>query len=253
MAKHTRKRKTGTMTIPQLRKAFDHMESRTSDILRRYPDKKERRSAFQEEWKKVFHRDVDDKAADAYLEFEAKKGKRSGKTRRGQRGGSMPALAGAPLDYSTRPGVYGPYGVFPAYVSSGFDFYNSINKDSLTEQCGKENITPKVPADIGSNVVSQKGGKRGRSRKTRRQRRRQRGAGFPSMSEFASAASMRPVLPNTPTSPAYDAQMAFKGQPLPPSPSPVTSEPGYKANPLATVDTVPFTYQRDLGREFMST
>lgn len=247
VVKHTRKRKGGVMTIPQLRKAFDHIETRTHDILMRHSDKKSRREAFQAEWKKVFHRDVDAGAADAYLDFAAKKKKRSGSgTRKMKQRGGMPALAGAPLDYSTRPGVYGPYGVFPAYVSSGFDFYNSINKDSLTEQCGKENITPKVPADIGSNVVSQKGGKRRRSTR----KHKQRGAGFPSISEFASALTMRPFEVSVPTSPVYDAQMAFKGQPLPPSPSPVTSQPGYAQAPMIPLDAKALTYQRDLANEF---
>jgi hypothetical protein len=249
MVKHTRKRKGGVMTIPQLRKAFDHIETRTHDILTRYSDKKSRREAFQAEWKKVFHRDVDAGAADAYLDFASKKKRRAGAgaTRKTKQRGGMAALAGAPLDYSTRPGVYGPYGVFPAYVSSGFDFYNSINKDSLTEQCGKENITPKLPADIGSNVVGQKGGRR----TTRRQKtRKQRGAGFPSISEFASAVSMRPFEVSVPTSPVYDAQMAFKGQHLPPSPSPVTSQPGYATPPMIPLDAKALNYQRDLGREF---
>jgi hypothetical protein len=247
MVKQTRKRKQGLMTIPQLRKAFDHIETKTRDILEKYSDKKSRREAFQAEWKKVFHRDVDEKAADAYLDFSAKKRHKHkhGKTRR-MRGGAS-ALAGAPLDYSTRPGIYGPYGVFPAYVSSGLSFYNDINKDSLTEQCGKENITPKIPIDIGSNAVSQKGG-RSRRRKTRKQR----GAGFPSISEFASAVSMRPFEATVPTSPVYDAQMVFKGQNLPASPSPVTAQPGYMNPQLTTIDAKALPYQRDLANEFKS-
>jgi cysteinyl-tRNA synthetase len=72
---HTRKHKGSVMTIPQLRKAFDHMESFTLALVQQQKDKKKCRKAFQEEWMKVFHRSIDEKAADAYLQFEAKKSK----------------------------------------------------------------------------------------------------------------------------------------------------------------------------------
>lgn len=109
----TKKQKSSMMTIPQLRKAFDHIEVYTAGLLGREKDMKKRRKAFQEEWMKVFHRSVDDKSADAYLQFEAKKNKKGSKTRK-MRGGA--ALSGAPLDYSTRPGIYGVYGNFPEYL-----------------------------------------------------------------------------------------------------------------------------------------
>jgi hypothetical protein len=69
----TRKSKKGILTIPELRKAFDHMESFTSSLVKRTRDPVERRKAFQKEWAKVFYRSVNDKSADAYLQFEAKK------------------------------------------------------------------------------------------------------------------------------------------------------------------------------------
>lgn len=119
------------MTIPQLRKAFDHIESYTESLLRREKDAKKRRQAFKEEWMRVFHRSIDDKAADAYIHFESKKGKKA-KTRR-MKGGSV--LGGAPLDYSTRPGIYGVYGSFPQYIGAGFSFGNDINKMAIQEGC----------------------------------------------------------------------------------------------------------------------
>ena len=79
--------KKGMMTIPQLRKAFDHIEDFTASLLKKTKDPKERRKAFQKEWMKTFHRSVDDKATDAYLKFEETKGKKA-KTKK-QRGGAV--------------------------------------------------------------------------------------------------------------------------------------------------------------------
>lgn len=248
MVKHTktRKLKKGVMTIPQLRKAFDHIEQFTKSLLHSTKDAGERRKAFQAEWRKVFHRDVDDKSADAYLEFEEKKtGKKSGTRKQKQKGGSAP-LAGAPLDYSTRPGIDGIYGVFPAYVSSGLAFYNDINKEAPVAGCGVENTTPKVPISIGSNEV-QKGGKR-----SGRRTRKQRGGTFPSVSEFAQALTFRPITASAPPTMPYTAQMDFKGLPSPPSGQANTGSPAYLSYKPTTVAGVATEISRDLGSEIQS-
>jgi hypothetical protein len=243
----TRKLKKGLMTIPQLRKAFDHIERFTDSLLKKTSDKDERRKAFQKEWSKVFHRSVDDKSANAYLAFEEKKmGKAKKSGTRKQKGGAP--LSGAPLDYSTRPGIEGVYGVFPAYITSGFDFYNDINKEAPLAGCGIENTTPKVPISIGSNEV-QKGGKRG-SRKTRKSR--QGGGAFPSISEFAQAVTSRPITSTNPPNMAYTAQMDFKGLPSPPSSVTNTANPPY-INYKAPIFTALATdIQRNLGSEIRS-
>lgn len=239
----TRRIKKGVMTIPQLRKAFDHIETFTSSLLQKTADAKQRRVAFQKEWKKTFHRSVDDKAADAYLNFEATKGKK-GKTKK-QRGGAT--LAGAPLDYSTRPGIEGVYGSFPAYVSSGLAFYNDINKQAPVAGCGVENTTPKVPISIGSNEV-QKGGKR----KTRKTKRQGGGGAFPSISEFAQALSFRPIASSIPPTTAYNVQMAYKGAPPPPPSQPNTATPPYIPFKPMTLAGVAVDINRDLGSEIRS-
>lgn len=241
MVKRTRKQK-GLMTIPELRKAFDHMESFTSRLLQKKLDTKARRKEFQSEWMRVFHHSVDDKAADAYLSFESKKSKKSG-TRRKMRGGQV--LAGAPLDYTTRPGMHSPYGVFPAYVNSGFAIYDKINQDSLDATCGQD-ITPKLPADLGSNAVSQKGGKR--SRKNTRRNRKQMG-GFPTMAEFAQAVSFRPFSASAPTTSLYDASMAVKGVPPPPPSTAATGNPPYQEYKANTLSAVATAITRDLANE----
>ena len=243
------------MTIPQLRKAFDHIERFTASLLKetKSADSNEQRKAFQKEWMKVFHRAVDDKSANAYLEFESKKvGKKSGTRKQKQQGGSAP-LSGAPLDYSTRPGIDGIYGVFPAYVSSGFAFYNDINKEAPLAGCGTENTTPKVPLSIGSNEV-QKGGKRRRSGRATRKasRKQQQGGAFPTMSEFAQALSFRPITSSAPPSSPYVAQMDYKGLPPYPSSTSNTANPPYIGMKPTIIPGVATEISRDLGNEIRS-
>jgi len=242
MAKsHTRKQKRGMMTIPQLRKSFDHMERYSTTLLHRSKGKDmvAKRRAFQKEWLRVFKRPVDDKAADAYLMFESK---RSGS--RKQHGGA--ALAGAPLDYTVRPGLVqeGPYAAFPAYLDKGLDAYaTKFNQDSISSQCGQVNTNPKIPADMGSNQV---GGRR-RSRRMRKQM-----GGFPTISEFATALSFRPLLASNPTTSLFDAQMAFKGAQPPPSPASNTANPGYTPYKPVILNAAAATITRDLGNEIRS-
>jgi len=235
----TRKQKKGIMTIPQLRKAFDHMESYSTSLLHKAKgkDMASKRKAFQKEWLRVFKRPVDDKAADAYLMFEAKRGSRK------QRGGA--ALSGAPLEYTDRPGLVqeGPYAAFPAYLDKGLDAYaTKFNQDSISSQCGKVDTTPKIAANMGSNQV---GGRR------RRNTRKQMG-GFPTLSEFSTALSFRPLLASNPTTAFFDAQMAAKGQPLPPSSSANTANPPYMPYKPNILMADAATITRDLGREIKS-
>lgn len=261
MAK-TRKQRKGVMTIPQLRKAFDHMESFTTSLLKKTKDHVSRRKAFQKEWSRVFHRSVDDKATDAYLKFEEKKhGVSHGKTKK-QRGGAP--LEGAPLDYSTRPGIYGVYGQFPAYVDSGLDFYNKINIQAPTAGCGKENTTPYVPISIGSNEVTpQKGGKKSRKGKTRKYKG---GALLPSLgqvseyfgldklanniNDYTQSVGFRPIMASVPTSALYDLQTSMKNpMNLPASPNPNTATPAYIPHKPTTFDATATDIQRNLTKE----
>ena len=227
---HTKKHKKSIMTIPQLRRAFDHIESFTSGLLQREKDIKKRRQAFQEEWMKVFHHAVDEKATDAYLQFEAKK-KKGSKTRR-MKGGA--ALAGAPLDYSTRPGIYGVYGTFPEYISGGFaTMGNATNKMAIQEDCNSAAAAAKFQAPytgFGAASLAQSGGKsrrrKGRGRKTRKMR-----GGAPTWGEFASAASLRPLTSSAPPSLAYTALAEWKGSEAYPSSLANTAAPGYRSIP----------------------
>lgn len=242
------------MTIPQLRKAFDHMESFTLSLLRRESDKKKCRKAFQNEWMKTFHRSVDDKAADAYLQFESKKMKKA-KTKK-QRGGA--ALEGAPLDYSTRPGIYGVYGEFPAYISGGFaTMGNATNKMAIQEGCNSAAEAAKFQAPYtgfgAPSLASQKGGKSRKQKGTRaRKTRKYRGGAFPSTSEFASAASFRPITSTAPPSLLHQNMMEWKGAAPLPSSQTNTGNPPYQSLRPNIQTGVPGVITRDLSTEVAS-
>ena len=234
------------MTIPQLRKAFDHIESYTEGLLKREKDAKKRRQAFREEWMRVFHRSIDDKAADAYLHFESKKGKK-GKTRR-MKGGA--ALSGAPLDSSTRPGLYGVYGNFPEYIGAGFSFGNDINKMAIQEGCNSAAEAAKfqLPSKgFGGPSLAQNGGKRGRSRRGRGTRKMRGGA--PTLSEFASALSFRPLLSSAPPTTAYSSMMEYKGAAPYPGSAANTANPPYQPYKPSVISSTVGSIQRDLGTE----
>ena len=143
-----KKTKAHILTIPQLRKAFDHMDHVVES--QRKVAKHSFSNAvivYREEWRKTFKRDLSPADAAAYLKFRY--GMKAEKTRRSKtRGGG--ALAGAPLDYTLRPGVQGVYGSFPSYQTEGLDrYYNS----AMTADCGKANGFP-----TDGSGASQKGG-----------------------------------------------------------------------------------------------
>ena len=248
----TKKQKKSTMTIPQLRKAFDHIETFSLSLVRGERDSSKRRKAFQEEWMKVFHRPIDDKAADAYLQFEAKKAKSKGTTRR-MKGGA--ALGGAPLDYSTRPGIYGVYGEFPQYIASGFStFGDATNKMAIQEGCNSAAEAAKFQAPYtgfgAPSLMSQKGGKSRRQKKGKgkRKTRKQRG-GAPSFGEFASALTFRPLTSSAPPSQLYTSMMEWKGSEAYPSSMPNTGTPPYQSIKPMTQTATAGTITRNLQAE----
>jgi len=152
------KRSGKVLTIPELKQSFDAVEAGVKDILKRGDTSEKQIKEFQALWRSIFHRTISTEAAEGYL--RVKRGAPVAgpkKTRKAQRGGAG-AIAGAPLDYMTRPGVDGVYGSFPTYQAQGLSFYNSINKDAMFQGCGRQDITPVVPASIGDNTFMKGGG-----------------------------------------------------------------------------------------------
>lgn len=197
MTGQSRKRRVVAVTIPELKHSFDALEHDVTRILHSKGDQKAKVRQFQESWRRIFGRPVEAVAAQAYLQVKARNLPRMGAKTRKQRGGAGGALAGAPLDFQTRPGVDGVYGNFNQYVNQGLSFYNTINQQGMFKDCGTADITPKIPADLGSNKV---------------------GGGM--LSDAAFVAMTRPVEAQSPPGVLNDIQTTLQGRMLGASPAP---------------------------------
>ena len=138
------------MTIPEIKTAFEIVQRGAYDIIKEGGSSAEQVKKFQKVWKSVFHRPVSSSAAEAYLKFKKTQNEKRpavNRTRK-HKGGAMP-LAGAPLDYSVRPGVDTVYGSFPEYQSAGLKFYDTVNQVGMSQECGIKDITPHIGGQSG--------------------------------------------------------------------------------------------------------
>ena len=146
-----------SFSIPEIKQCFDALSRETHRILQKGETTSSQVKEFQKVFKSIFHHPVSTESAEGYLSVKrllaSKKGSR--KTRK-MKGGA--ALAGAPLDSITQPGINGVHGSFPAYQSQGLAFYDMINKEGMYQECGTKDITPHIGASMGSNGT-QSGGK----------------------------------------------------------------------------------------------
>jgi hypothetical protein len=195
MAKSRKQTMRKSMSIPELRKAMQHITDYGNSLKK----DKDAVKKFQREWQSTFKKPLSDKVAKEYLSHVASLKKTKG-TRK-QRGGSP--LAAAPLSYRMEPGTLQPFGAYPNYISKGFFTPMSDN----IANCGKVDSTVLVPKGMGSNLV---GGKR-RS-KTRKSGKRKQGGGIldAGINMFQSI-GMRPFLAQNPTTLQHDQMMQFKG------------------------------------------
>lgn len=201
----TRKKQRITpTTIPELKRSFDALEGQVASIIHSTASQAQRVKKFQVAWRKIFGRPVDSAAAEAYLQVKSRRAAKRTRKVAKQHGGA------APIDHQTGPGIYGPHGVFPPYVASGLSFYDTVNKSGQFSGCGIENTTPNVPADLGSNAFSKLSGG---SRKSQ-----QRGGSF--LGDAFSAIMGRPIPASAPPTVFGDAQQAWLGRSLGPSPAP---------------------------------
>ena len=212
------KKQGSVLTIPELRKAFDHMDKVVESLRKTAKHSfSDAVVSYREEWRKTFKRDLTPADAAAYLKFRfGIKSTRSMTRRSKTRGGAL-SLAGAPLEYQTRPGVDGVYGNFPTYQTQGLDrFYGS----SITASCGKSN---EFPTD--GSAASQKGG------------------GW-------SDSLFRPLAASAPASSAYSGMMEMKGAMPYPSSDPVSAGQmrpiPFTYVPLANVQTSLRTIQQSV-------
>jgi hypothetical protein len=212
-----RKSEKGIASIPELRRAFEHIEEVVDRKVKQKVPTEEISKELRKEWHGVFFKVLDKKSADAYVEERmSQKGRRV--TRRARRSsrskGGAQAIAGAPLDYMTRQGVYlapgqiptaqghlplssgapSAFGSYVQYVDKGF--WNPEPGQSYDPVPGQP-PWPVVPAGMGSNLV--KGGKRAL----------RRGG---SLQSVLSQMSTRPIPSAVPAGVLQDAQDSWHGK-----------------------------------------
>ena len=247
MGKTRKARKTKAtyppMNIPELRQAFEHIESWTRAQKEKGPALVK---AFQEEWEQTFRKPVDRDSAAAYIEHVHSEATRVPKKTRkrqsggmaapfGQSGGMAAPLAGAPLDYTVRPGLYitpgvnqGSYAQVPTYVQSGF--FNPEVAQLYDPVPGQTVYPTRTPAGMGSNLA---GGSRKKHGKQHKQNKQEGGSLWSSTMDSIHQLMMRPIpATSQPPSPAFDAETAMRGQTLGQSPEVSQTRLNYQMSPL---------------------
>lgn len=199
--KRVSKSKVKPITVPELRRAFEHIHT--------FLHKGATTQAFRKEWKKVFGTELSEKTAADYLAFvESDKSKKQK-----QRGGGQ-IMSPAPLGYDmTNPGTASQAPSVPAYVAGGM----APPADSVYASCGQNKFLPPA-ASMGSNQV---GGKRQR----RATRKRKQGGGALSMSSAFAEFAQRPFSMGSPPGMGNDAMMLSKGYNSLSSPRPEINNP----------------------------
>jgi len=207
-------------SIPELRRSFEYVEEYVDKCIKSREPKEKIIKNLRKEWKKVFSKELDKKSAEAFVNDRLKY-----KTLT-KRGGM------APLDYTTRPGIYleqgnipykgqleqsgSGFGSYVDYVSRGF-FNPEIAQqyDPLPQQTRFATTTP---LGMGSNLF--KGGK-GKKRRTIK------GVRGGSIGSLLSEAFNRPISASSPPSFPQDLQDMSKGRLVGPSPDQVQYQVKY--------------------------
>jgi hypothetical protein len=220
------KKSNHVFTIPELRKAFEHIETfvelhckKSVPVLSKL---------FKEEWKKTFKKDITMKEAEAYVENELKIIHQKKPSERKHSGGAM-ALTGAPILADTRPGLYispgvneGSYAQVPAYVDKGF--WNPEIARQYDPVPGQTHYPAYTPYGMGSNKALIGG------RRTRRNNKKQTAGGL--LSAASQFFGMRPIFGDMPPPSFADnaRNAAMASAPLPQSPSPAETRLAYASN-----------------------
>jgi len=248
--KHTTSQKKGIDSIPELRRAFEHIEQFVDAKLAKKESKENISKDLRKEWFKVFHKELKKPAAEAFVHDRSNEVLTKHERRRTVRkGGSLQPLAGAPLDYTTRPGIYlapgqrpdangglplsrvqsggvqggAPYGSFVQYVDNGF--FNPEIAQSYDPVPGQP-TWPRPAADMGSNVF--KGGKRKTHRKIRGKSQH---GGYPfedAVEAVSHAFGSRLIPSSVPPSALRDAETWMRSGTLGASPDQVQRRPDYQ-------------------------
>lgn len=245
MVRKTRKNKQhrkekGVYSIPELRRSFEHIEKSVDEKIHKKDSREKITRDLRKEWHSIFMKALDKKSAEAFIDDRMKN--MSGRRRSLRtRGGASP-IAGAPLDYTTRQGVYlapgqipdkaghlpltgnksSDFGSYLKYVSSGFSVgvpEPGQNYDPVPGQTS----WPQVPAGMGSNAVHFAKHTGGSRRKIRRG-----GGVFDTTGALLSQAFSRPFGSSAPPGLGQNMQSMWYGSAVGPSPDQVQRQPQYQ-------------------------
>ena len=216
--KHAMSSKT-VQTIPQLRRLFEEVEDFVDSHIAKRTSKDTMVKEFRKMWKRLFMKEMDKKSADAFIDDRMKSKKILRHTRKQKQGGGA-VLQGAPLDYTTRPGVYlesnqipdkgqipavsgGGFGSYIDYVHSGF--WNPQEAQTYDPVPG-QSAWPQQYASTGSNLVGGSNAVAHNLVKSGGARRKLRGG-----NAFLTQAFTRPIPSTAPPNPGQDMQTMFYG------------------------------------------
>lgn len=199
------------MTIPELRRAFEHIEDVIHDCHTSGDTKDKMVTTIRKEWMRTFHKELSKTSAEKlvtdHMASHRKKGTR-------KRGGASP-LGYASIDHQTRAGDY-------SYTSQGGmgEYFLKGLSVGIPERSMTTGTWPTPDKMIGSNQVApMKGGRRGV--------RRQGGA---ITGALLDAAFTRPIGGSSPPGVLFDAQTLMKGQIAGVSSNQIDRMPPYQAS-----------------------
>ena len=255
---HSSKKLKGVYSIPELRRSFEHIEEYVDKKIALKESKEQLIKDLRKEWSKVFLKELDKKSAEAFVGDRMGK-KHSSRHRTARRYGGAGAqlantatpIAGSPLDYTTRAGIYlapgqipdkaghlplsdggkSNFGSYVQYVDKGF--WNPEPGRSYDPVPGQTRFPTSVPVGMGSNAVhfGAKGGGRNRSRKVRR--------GGSLSGALLQQAFTRPIPSSSPPGILQDMQDLWHGKQVGPSPDQVQRGVNYQ---LGSVYPKPVTF-----------
>lgn len=223
-------------SIPELRRSFEYVEEYVDKCIKSRQPKEKIIKNLRKEWKKVFSKELDKKSAEAFVNDRLKH-----KTLT-KRGGM------APLDYTTRPGIYleqgniphkghleqsgGGFGSYVGYVDRGF--FNPETAQQYDPLPQQTRFPTNTPLGMGSNLFkggkgTGKGTRKGTGKGTvkREKRRTRKGVRGGSIGSLLSEAFNRPISASSPPSFPQDLQDMSKGRLVGPSPDQVQYQVKY--------------------------
>jgi hypothetical protein len=231
-----RAKRSALQTIPELRRSFDYIDEFVKNRIVSGVPKETLVKEVQREWLRVFSKRLQKKNATAFVEHmmerqSHRRGLRGTRKRSRLHGGVAPFA-----DPTTQQGVYlasgtpptsaghyplangaaSAYGSLTSYLSKGFFGYEIAS--DLDPIKGQTSFPTQPPPSMGSNLV--RGGARALQYKTKR-------GGASLVGSVLTQAMTRPIQSSAVPSPLQDAQNAWMGRPVGPSPDQVQRGPTY--------------------------